>query len=341
MMTPPTDTVGPDVRLYRGDAMAVLAGMDDASVDAVVTDPPFGVRDEDWDAMTPHEFARFTMGWLSEARRVAGELVVFGTGYGPLRSLCEMLWPRVRVMVWNKPAGSQYAGATERGVWFAHETIYHCHSGELLKDRHTADLLRTARKKAELSLGALDIAIRGSFVYKPVHYPPVYGHRPLVYGHESPRRARSSRRAKYASPHPTAKPTPPPGQCPPPIDRRAGTCRTEHHGGYRAHDDRVHRPVLFWWGLDAEHAPILPRPPAGGKGQGPRAADRIADGWRFGEAHFLSAGVPSDNRKRNRPGYRTRSWCTARQRGGDDGIVPGRARAPVPRAHRPVRGRAG
>jgi site-specific DNA-methyltransferase (adenine-specific) len=37
----PTDTIGDDVRLYRGDCLAVLAGMADASVDCIITDPPY------------------------------------------------------------------------------------------------------------------------------------------------------------------------------------------------------------------------------------------------------------------------------------------------------------
>jgi site-specific DNA-methyltransferase (adenine-specific) len=37
----PTDTIGDDVRLYRGDCLAVLRTMPEASVDCVITDPPY------------------------------------------------------------------------------------------------------------------------------------------------------------------------------------------------------------------------------------------------------------------------------------------------------------
>src|SRR5947209_1473890 len=107
-----------------------MRDMEAGSVEYVITDPPFGVRDDAWDSMDGHEFARFSMAWLSEARRVGKELIAFCSAYGPFRQLCEMLWPRVRVMVWDKPLGSQYAGASERGLWFAHETILHCHTPE-------------------------------------------------------------------------------------------------------------------------------------------------------------------------------------------------------------------
>jgi DNA modification methylase len=40
------------VSLYHGDCLDVLAGLGDASVDAVVTDPPYGLEfmGKDWDA---------------------------------------------------------------------------------------------------------------------------------------------------------------------------------------------------------------------------------------------------------------------------------------------------
>jgi len=40
----PTDTIGDDVRLYCGDALAVLRSMPNASVDCVITDPPYSAR---------------------------------------------------------------------------------------------------------------------------------------------------------------------------------------------------------------------------------------------------------------------------------------------------------
>lgn len=42
----PTDTIGDDIRLYRGDCLAVLPTLAPGSVDAVVTDPPFKLSQE-------------------------------------------------------------------------------------------------------------------------------------------------------------------------------------------------------------------------------------------------------------------------------------------------------
>ena len=154
------------VTLHCGDALEVLRGLPAGAVDAVVTDPPFGVRSETWDDMTPTEFARFSMAWLSEARRVAPEMVVFCTQDSVIYDLCKLLYRRVRRMVWHKPEGSQYAGASECRVWFAYEVILHCHDRETWevvapKDAEVGRLIRAAREAAGLTRGAVDIAIRG------------------------------------------------------------------------------------------------------------------------------------------------------------------------------------
>lgn len=153
-------------RLVLGEAVAEMAALPDGCVDCVLTDPPFGVREDEWDDMSEQEFARFSMAWLSQARRVGKELIAFCSAYGPFRPLCEMLWPRVRVMVWDKPIGSQYAGSSERGLWFAHETILHCYAPERReyvspKTAEVGALIRSARESAGMSRGAVDIAVRG------------------------------------------------------------------------------------------------------------------------------------------------------------------------------------
>jgi hypothetical protein len=136
-------------------------------VDAIVTDPPFGVRGESWDNMDDREFARFCMAWLSQARRIAPELVVFCTQESRIYDLCQMLYRRVRRLIWAKPPGSQYAGASECGVWFSYEVILHCHDRETWsvvdpRDAEIGTMIRKARETAGLSRGAVDIAVGAS-----------------------------------------------------------------------------------------------------------------------------------------------------------------------------------
>ena len=60
------------VDLRLGDCLEVMRDMPDGCVDAVITDPPYGLnfRGADWDAEIPD--------WIDEARRVAG-VVAFTT----------------------------------------------------------------------------------------------------------------------------------------------------------------------------------------------------------------------------------------------------------------------
>jgi len=83
-------------RLIEGDALAVLAGLPENSIDAVVADPPYGISfaGNDWDGKAIRQsvesdderlsaneaFARWTRIWASEALRVlkpGGHLLAF------------------------------------------------------------------------------------------------------------------------------------------------------------------------------------------------------------------------------------------------------------------------
>jgi len=70
--TPAYLATPPDVRLYLGDCLEVMKTLPDNSVDAVVTDPPYGCGKADWDNSFP-------VAWYSEARRI-GKVVVIITG---------------------------------------------------------------------------------------------------------------------------------------------------------------------------------------------------------------------------------------------------------------------
>lgn len=67
----------PDTTVYLGDCLDVLAAMPDASVDAIVTDPPYGLgfMGKAWDDLPPGE------DWARECLRVlkpGGHLLAFG-----------------------------------------------------------------------------------------------------------------------------------------------------------------------------------------------------------------------------------------------------------------------
>lgn len=163
-MTPYYDRNG--ITIYHGDCREVLPSIEYEAIDLVLTDPPFGVRDDAWDDMDAQEFARFSMSWLSAVRKVSDSLVSFYASGSVFKELCDYIYPRVRQCVWYKPPGSQYAGSSESKMWFAFEPILHCYnpaSWEVVKPkfRQVADAIRNARISAGLSRGAVDMAVRG------------------------------------------------------------------------------------------------------------------------------------------------------------------------------------
>lgn len=71
------------VRVVHGDALDVLPTMPPDSVDAIVTDPPYGLEfmGNGWDRYTPEAFEEFNRQWAAEALRVlkpGGHLLAFG-----------------------------------------------------------------------------------------------------------------------------------------------------------------------------------------------------------------------------------------------------------------------
>lgn len=69
--------------LLRGDCLVELARIPDESVDAVVTDPPYGLEfmGKAWDRYTPLDFEKWTERWARECLRIlkpGGHLLAFG-----------------------------------------------------------------------------------------------------------------------------------------------------------------------------------------------------------------------------------------------------------------------
>lgn len=162
-MTHREEIIG-DCRLILGDCRDILPSL--GPVDAVVTDPPYGVRDDDWDDMSEREFARFSMSWMSVAATLAPEALIFGYFDNACHKLAQMIYPRVRPMVWTKPPGSQLSGASERKRWFAFEAVFHCHQGETWsvvegREVEVARIIKAAREAAGLTRGAVEVQLRG------------------------------------------------------------------------------------------------------------------------------------------------------------------------------------
>lgn len=92
------------VRMIHGDCMDVLATIEDRSIDAIVTDPPYAQTSLDWD--------KWVEGWPEAVARVlkpTGSMWVFGT----LRMFMDRrdsfaAWNMAQDIVWEKHNGSSF-----------------------------------------------------------------------------------------------------------------------------------------------------------------------------------------------------------------------------------------
>jgi DNA modification methylase len=151
-----------DATLYLGDCMEVLPTL--PKVDAVITDPPYGVLDESWDDMSRRELARFTMAWASRASMLSDTAVIF---FGErtrsvVAPILSALYEDVRQIIWNKMGGS----VAEDRMFYAFESAYFCHPADTWetaepKSLLVGSLLAAARSGTGLSRGSVDMAIRG------------------------------------------------------------------------------------------------------------------------------------------------------------------------------------
>lgn len=151
-----------DCTLYLGDCRELLDVV--GPVDAVVTDPPYGVLDEAWDDMSRRELARFTMGWAAQVAGMSETAYIF---FGErtreiVAPILSALYPDVRQIIWNKLGGS----VAEDRLFYAFESIYYCHGDDAWETAEPKALIvgqqiATGRSARGISRGGVDMAVRG------------------------------------------------------------------------------------------------------------------------------------------------------------------------------------
>lgn len=91
----------------------------------VICDPPFAVRNDDWDTFENDKaFVDFTASWMSNCN--VDVLIAFMADKNVplLREAADNTdWEYRRALIWRKPAGSQFAGASLDGYWYDFEII--------------------------------------------------------------------------------------------------------------------------------------------------------------------------------------------------------------------------
>lgn len=156
------ETIAEGVTLILGDCREVLPKF--KPVDAVVTDPPYGVLSETWDDMTKRELARFTMSWLGPVASLSDTAIIF-FGERTREVVAPMLaatYDGVRQLIWDKMGGN----VAEDRLFYSFESIYYCHppDGWEVAEPKTiavATMIREARQAAGLSRGGVDMVVRG------------------------------------------------------------------------------------------------------------------------------------------------------------------------------------
>lgn len=107
--------------LYKGDTNYILPKFEKDSVDAVITDPPYGIRKKDkWD--DKNIFIKNIDNWIDLNYNITKGVVVW--------FCADIMLPHIlvkhenkfhRLLIWNKPPGSQYSGACKSNIWYSSE----------------------------------------------------------------------------------------------------------------------------------------------------------------------------------------------------------------------------
>lgn len=101
--------------VHQGDCLDVLRGMESGSVDAVVTDPPYGIGKAFWDAEYPRE-------WYAEAIRVVkpcGVVVVLTNGGDALQQTLSMMGGDYQTTMAAWLTNGMTRGPVSFGNWIA------------------------------------------------------------------------------------------------------------------------------------------------------------------------------------------------------------------------------
>lgn len=110
--------------IYNIDCMEGLKQLNNDSVDISIVDPPYGTtkKDQEWGGL--NYFLFNIDSWFKEVMRVSK--------FGVLWFCADKMVPQIlknkeflfhRMFTWEKPAGSQFNGASNNNIWYSSELI--------------------------------------------------------------------------------------------------------------------------------------------------------------------------------------------------------------------------
>jgi len=109
-------------KIICGDCLEVMKDWPDNKKAVCVTDPPYGIRKkEKWDEWC--YFINNLNNWLDACLYVAPLVIWFCAGKMIPYITKDREEILHRVLFWNKPKGSQFAGAMHSNIWYSSEPI--------------------------------------------------------------------------------------------------------------------------------------------------------------------------------------------------------------------------
>lgn len=114
-----------NVMLFHSKREAVIKLLKDDSVDLVLQDPPFGVRDEIWDDRDT--YVKLLREWLWQDLRISKSTVIWFCASRMMPYIFRAIYGHEeyfhRLHTWDKPEGTQFAGASNNNIWYSIEPI--------------------------------------------------------------------------------------------------------------------------------------------------------------------------------------------------------------------------
>ena len=114
-----------NVMLIKDRREKVIAKLKDNSVDVVIEDIPFGVRKEAWD--NKNDYIAQVGEWLWQGLRITKSTLVWFCASRMMPYIFRAIYGHeeyfVRLHTWDKPEGTQFAGASNNNIWYSIEPI--------------------------------------------------------------------------------------------------------------------------------------------------------------------------------------------------------------------------
>lgn len=125
----------PNGKLYQGDSLDWLAGLDQESVDMVFADPPYNLKKADWDTFESQEkYIDWSMKWVEQASRVlkpTGSLYICGFSeiLADLKHPASKHFKHCRWLVWHYKNKANLGNDWGR----SHKSIVHLRKSDRFK----------------------------------------------------------------------------------------------------------------------------------------------------------------------------------------------------------------